>query len=87
VAEVHARYDTLRSEPGADAAALAREESRMLEASRTGERAVRGSFVKAVTRVFDWSLILGLIALLLALFTREIPLRKTNRPGPPLASE
>ncbi|WNG24885.1 MFS transporter [Cystobacter fuscus] len=86
-AEVHARYDALRREPGADQAALEQEEARMLEAVHAGEHAVRASFVQGVTHVFGWSLLVGLFALLLAVFTREIPLRKTNRPEPPLASE
>ncbi len=86
-AEVHTRYEALRREPGANKAALEQEEARMSEAVRAGERAVRVSFVKAVTHVFSWSLLVGLFALLLAVFTREIPLRKTNRPETPLASE
>ncbi|QRO02146.1 MFS transporter [Archangium violaceum] len=72
-------YDALQSEPGAD------EKERALV--HAGQTAVSRSFVQAVTRVYDWALPLGLCALLLALFTRELPLRKANRPETPVASE
>ncbi|WP_395825449.1 MDR family MFS transporter [Archangium minus] len=85
--EVRAHYDTLRREPGANEEALTREEARVLELGRAGEQAVRLSFTRAVTRVYDWALLVGLCALILALFTREIPLRKANPPEPSLASE
>jgi hypothetical protein len=85
--EVRARYDSLRREPGANEEAVAREEARALALGRASEQAVRLSFVRAVTRVYDWSLPLGLCALLLALFTRELPLRHANRAEPPVASE
>ncbi|WP_257450158.1 MDR family MFS transporter [Archangium lipolyticum] len=67
--------------------ALAVEETKARVLVRAGQEAVSRSFVKAVTRVYDWALPLGLCALLLALFTREIPLRKANRPEPPIVSE
>jgi hypothetical protein len=77
-----AEYEARRREPSADAEALAREEAQALALCRAGEQAVRVSFARAVTRVYDWCLPLGLCALLLALFTREIPLRKGNAPAP-----
>ncbi|MBM7117098.1 MDR family MFS transporter [Archangium primigenium] len=80
-AEVRARYEALRHAPGADGAALAREEAQALEATHAGERAVRAAFARAVARVFDWALLLSLCALVLAVFTREIPLRRTNAPA------
>ncbi|TKC94135.1 MDR family MFS transporter [Polyangium fumosum] len=85
--EVHTTYDALRREPSADAEALAREEARALELGRAGDRAVRVSFARAVTRVFDGAFPLGLIALVLAIFTREIPLRKAGPRPPAVASE
>ncbi|MET0403688.1 MAG: MDR family MFS transporter [Cystobacter sp.] len=84
--EVKARYDTLRREPGADTEALAREEARELEVVRQGEQAVRAAFVQATTRVYDWALLVGVVALVLAIFTREIPLRRTNQPTPPVVA-
>ncbi|MDI1482691.1 MDR family MFS transporter [Polyangium sp. y55x31] len=85
--EVHTRYDALRREPSADEGALAREETRALELGHAGDRAVRVSFARAVTRVFDGAFPLGLIALVLALFTREIPLRKGSPKAPAVASD
>ncbi|WP_434390162.1 hypothetical protein [Melittangium boletus] len=79
---MRARYEALRHAPGADPTALAREEAQVLEATHAGERAVRAAFARAVARVFDWALILSLCALVLAVFTREIPLRRTNAPAP-----
>jgi len=85
--EVRARYDALRREPGADASALAQEEANALALGRAGDEAVRLSFARAVTHVYRWALPLGFLALLLALFTRELPLRKTNTPTPQPANE
>lgn len=85
--EVRAEYAALRREPGADKGAIDREEAQALAWSRAGDQAVRASFARAVTRVYRWSLPLGLIALLLALFTREIPLRKANAEAAPTAPE
>ncbi|UQA54642.1 MDR family MFS transporter [Polyangium aurulentum] len=85
--EVRAAYEARRREPSADADALAREEAQALAVVRAGEQAVRVSFARAVTRVYDWCLPLALCALLLALLTREIPLRKGNAPAPAPAGD
>ncbi|XYH94799.1 MDR family MFS transporter [Sorangium sp. So ce1128] len=85
--EVRAEYEALRREPGADEAAIAREEVRALALGRAGEQAVRLSFARAVTRVYDWALPVGLCALLLALFTREIPLRRASAPATPVVPD
>ncbi len=84
--EVRADSDARRREPGADEAQIARDEAQALAVGRAGEMAVRQSFARAVTRVYGWSLPLGLCALLLALLTREIPLRKTS-PAPAPAGD
>jgi len=81
--EVRAEYDALRRAPGADEGQLARDEAKALALGRAGDEAVRRSFARAVTRVYAWALPLGLLALLLALFTREIPLRRASAPAAP----
>jgi EmrB/QacA subfamily drug resistance transporter len=85
--EARARYDALRREPGVSAEAIAREEAQAIALGRVGDQAVRESFARAVTRVFDWALPLGFFALLLAFFTRELPLRKANTPAAPVAGD
>ena len=59
----------------------------LVQANRDAERAVRGAFVGSATRVFHWALGVGLCALLLALFTQEIPLRQGKPPERPVAAE
>jgi hypothetical protein len=85
--EVRAEHDALRRQHGADEAAVARDEAQALALGRAGDMAVRRSFARAVTRVYEWSLPLGLCALLFALFTREIPLRKAGPPAAPAAGD
>lgn len=80
--EVRAGHDAKRREPGADKEAIAREEAQAIALGHAGDGAVRVSFARAVTRIYDWALLLGFCALVLALFTPEIPLRKANVPTP-----
>jgi EmrB/QacA subfamily drug resistance transporter len=81
--EVRAEYGALRRAPGADADQIARDETQALAHARAGDRAVRLSFARAVTRVYEWSLPVVLCGLILVLFTRELPLGKSNpKTGP-----
>jgi len=81
--EVRADADAQRRAPGADGDQIARDEVQALALGRRGDEAVRRSFARAVTRVYAWCLPLAFVALLLALLTREIPLRKGSAPPAP----
>ncbi|AKT41918.1 MDR family MFS transporter [Chondromyces crocatus] len=80
IQEIRRHFDARRRAPGADIAAITEDEKRTVAAMEAGVRGVRASFARAVAQVYAWSLPLGLCALVLALFTREIPLRS---PAPP----